>query len=92
MEPVHTYFDSELNCEVKVYPPQESRTRRTRRYIPMKVRDERRRQSSLKQMNCLNAYDAAVSFGMQREEAPETSNEFEVALRKERARFNRRHA
>lgn len=95
MNPVKTYIDPELGVEVKVYPPQDKPVKKSRPFVSMKERDQKNLQSHLKQAFSMNAYDAAVTFGMQREEAvsdSETTSEFEVALRRERERFNRRNA
>lgn len=92
---VSTYFDHELNCEVKVYAPQEPKKRNRKTYVPMKERDAKRLENHMRQAMCMNAYDAATNFGMQREEAVErveTTSDFEAALRRERAKYNRRKA
>ncbi|MGF1781225.1 hypothetical protein [Vibrio fluvialis] len=95
MNHTHTYIDPETGVEVKVYPPQPMPAKKSRPYVSMKERDQKILQSHLKQAFCMNAYDAAVTFGMQREEAEsvtETTTGFESALRRERANFNRRKA
>ncbi|MCR9484016.1 hypothetical protein [Vibrio alginolyticus] len=95
MQPITSYFDKDLNFEVKVYPSSEPKRKRKGAYVTMKERSERRLSQSLSQAMKMNAYDAAVTFGMQREEAvsdSKTASDFEVALRRERAKYNRRKA
>ncbi|GAL22991.1 hypothetical protein JCM19235_1292 [Vibrio maritimus] len=95
MQPISSYFDHALQCMVNVYPSQDAPRRKSRNYTPIKERDEQRRERSARQTRHMNAYDAAVCYGVTQDEAesvPSVMTEFEATLRQERARYNRRKA